>query len=289
MRPILEHLILDSKESFRLRKATHPAFFTPWHYHPEYEIILIIKSTGTRFVGDHIDSFAPGDLVFMGPSLPHVWKNDSCYLDADTNLIAQVLVIHFSTGFFDAHFGNLPEMVGVKSLFEKAKRGLKFYGDSAIELGKKIKTIDEHKGSKRLLLFMELLINMGESHETKELSSVGFINSYQSELENRMVTVYDYIMNNFTRSIKLKTVSEIANMAPTSFCRYFKTRTGKTYVQFLNEIRLGYVRKLLMEKDYSIQMAAMEAGYKNLSNFNTQFKKYTGETPSIYMKKQMKK
>lgn len=285
MKPILEHLVLDSKESFRLHNASHPAFFTPWHYHPEYEIILILKSTGTRFVGDHIENFEPGDLVLLGPSLPHVWTNDSIYLNGNTDLIAQVSVIHFGTGIFDTSFGDLPEMEMVRKLFEKAKRGIKFYGDSAIELGNKIKEIEKTKGAKRLMLFLELLIGMGESEEAKELSSVGFVDSYQSESEKRMVKVYEYIMNNFTKKIKLKAVSEIANMAPTAFCRYFKTRTGKTYVQFLNEIRLGYVRKLLIKNDYSIQMAAMEAGYQNLSNFNTQFKRYTGETPSAYMKK----
>lgn len=281
---MLEKIRINEEMSFRVQHGKDPYFYIPWHFHPEYELILILESTGTRFVGDHVGSFSAGDLVFLASNLPHVWQNDKKYLEENSNLSAHCMTIHFLDVFWEKEFTRLPEMQKLRAFFKKSRQGIAFHGKTREKLIKKMHQIDKAKGGKRLIEFIALLDIMANAEEIELLSSLGFIESYSQEDGERMNDIYKYIMNNFTSKIDLDEVAAAAHMSPTGFCRYFKKRTNKTFTKFLNEIRIGYACKLLIQGEYNIIRICYEAGFNNLSNFNEQFKKITGYTPSKYVK-----
>ncbi len=288
MQPILEKLVLSNEYSFKMHHAIHPHFITPWHYHPEHEIMLIEESKGMRFVGDHIESFNPGDLVFIGKNLPHYWRNDDLYYTNNINNKAHALVIQFSEEFWEYKLTQLPEAMVLRNLFNKVHKGIKFYGQTKIQLIKKIRQLENFLGFERFIAFCNILHQMATTKEYTLLSSDIFVHNYSCRTNKRLNKIFKYILENFTKKISLKEVASIANMSETNFCRYFKIRTHKSFITYLNEIRIGFACKLLTEKELSISQVCYESGFNNISNFNEQFKKHTGTTPSQYLKHHIK-
>jgi len=284
MKPILEVLSHSEESSFILHKPDHPYFFTPWHFHPEYEIILITESEGTRFVGDSIESFAPGDLVFMGPKLPHVWKNNKEYYGKISKKKAKAVVLQFLGKYWETEFVNLPEMKKVKELFKNAKQGIKFTGKTRNILIKQIHLISTLKGSERLIEFFRMINIMSKTKDQEMLSSTEFTKVENFQDGEKINKVFEYVFDNFNQKIELAKIAAIANMSQTGFCRYFKKRTNKPFSRFLNEIRIGYAKRLLKEDHQKIIQICYDCGFNNLSNFNEQFKKITNITPTQYQK-----
>ncbi|MFT3701754.1 MAG: AraC family transcriptional regulator [Agriterribacter sp.] len=282
MKPRQEKLILDLIYSFVVQKDVYPYYPTPWHYHPEYELVLVLKSTGQRTVGDSVERFSDGDLVFLGPNLPHAYQNDPVYYQKNSKLTAEAIVIHFKEDFLGKDFFNLPEMIYVNQLFDKARLGVKVLGDTRDKIADMMQEMHASTGHRRIILLLSIFEMLSVSNETRLLANSGFVQQSAVSADDRLAKVHEYIMENFKKDISLVDAAKVANMSVPSFCRFFKACTRKGFSTFLNEVRIGYARKLLLEDRYNIAQNCYESGFKNMSNFNRQFKKYTGESPSHY-------
>lgn len=274
--------------SFTIRNNKYPNFLKIWHYHPEFELVAILKSSGTRFIGDSIEQFNEGEIILIGKNLPHMWLNDKEYFAEDSTLEAQAIAIHFKEYFAGETFLNMPEMHSIRQLFENAQYGIKFSGDT-IYIINSIKKLDSLKGFDKTISFLKILNFLANHKDYKLLSSIGFVNSFKKTGKTNLAEVYEYIVKNFKSRISLEDVANIACMNPTAFSRVFKRVNRKTFSEYLNEVRIGYACKLLMEEKYNISEICFESGYNNISNFNRQFKKTTNYSPTEYVKKHLSK
>lgn len=284
MKPLYQDLPfpIDSHIHYYIEDLPH--FIVPWHYHPAIEIMYITRGIGTRFVGDCIEQYEEGDVCMIGPNLPHEWRNDDAYFDKESGLRATCICLFFKREIFDPNFIRLPEMNNIRDLIERSRRGLKFTGNSKLEIIRFIRSSVNDVGVRKVTNLLTLLELMATSTEYELLASVGFTNSVNSEDFERFNKVYKFLVKNFATSIRLEEVSTLVGLTPTAFCRYFKERTKKTFVEYLNEMRIGYSKKLLLENKMKISTISGEVGFPNLSNFISQFKKVTGMSPSQFQK-----
>ena len=260
-----------------------PFFLRAWHYHPELELVLSLKSTGTRFVGDSIKKFDEGDVVLIGKNLPHMWLNDKSYFKQDNDRVAEDIVIHFNKDFLGAEFLNSHEMKPISELLHTSRYGIKFSSpDKKILKGiRKLNKLDV--GFDRTLKFIQVLNLLANHAEYELLTSEGFINSFRQNQNENLDKTYEYIFENFAEPISLNDVAEIANMNPSAFSRFFKRVNRKTFSRYLNEVRIGYACKQLIENKSKIATICYESGYNNISNFNRQFRTIKQMSPSEYL------
>lgn len=269
--------------SFRLKEYDFKNFLKVWHYHPEVELILILESTGTRFIGDSIEKFGPGDVVLIGKNLPHLWLNDDIYFDEESTLRARCHGFHFHEHFLD-NISNIPEMQFVRKLFEEANRGIKFNIDDTDLFIENVETIYAESEGSKLIKVLEMLLKLATTKYFEYLASPGFVTSFERKKDDKIFRVYEYIRNNFRDQISLDKAAELANMESSSFSRYFKRVHKKTLTRYVNEIRIGYACKLLIEQKYNISQVCYRSGYNNVTHFNRKFKSFKGVTPSQYIK-----
>lgn len=284
MKLIIERLNKEAKSSFVLQKDVYPHYPTPWHYHPEYELVLVLKSSGEKIIGDHISSFTDGDLAFLGPFLPHVYHNSQIYYEENSNLTAEAIVIHFTKDFLGTHFFNIPEMETIVSFLEDSVMGFSITGKTRQLIARKMNDMLEMPGPVRIIELLTILHTLSETKDKKRLASPGFIQNFKASGSEQITKVCDFIMKNFAADLTLEQVAGIANMSPNAFCNFFKRRTRKTFVNFLNEVRVGYACKLLSADRLNITEVCYSSGFQNLSNFNRQFKRIVNKTPHQYRK-----
>ncbi len=282
MKPRHEKLMLEPKYSFVLQKDVYPYYPTPWHYHPEYELVLVVKSSGKRTVGNHEAPFSDGDLVLLGPNLPHSFQNDPEYYEGDPSLTAEAIVIHFTEDFLGGEFFKLPEMVRVSQLFAQAKFGLQVLGGTRQKVADIMQEMPGMSGHGRIIGLLTILEILSLSEEIRPLASRGFVQQYDVWGDDRITKVHKYIMKNFSSDISLADAAEVANMSIPAFCRFFKACTRKAFSVYLNETRVGYACKLLLEEKFNISQICYVSGFNNMSNFYRQFKKVTGKSPLQY-------
>ena len=279
-----EKLTKESEYSINILEVEVPCLDVPWHYHPETEIIYIEKSTGTRFVGDHSEPFQDGDIGMIGANLPHVWKSDAIYQKNIPGLVARVLVVHFNHEIFKSPLAVLPELKEINQLLFDSQFGIKFTDTARAEIEILMKAIIHTNGVQKLIKLLELLDVMSKTKERQLLASPGYSKIRKSADFDRFDKAHRYMIENFQQNISLNTVSDIIGMTPTSFCRYFKKHTKKSFHTVLNEIRVGHACKLLIENKMNISGICFESGFNNVSNFNEQFKKIKGITPGQYVR-----
>ncbi|MGB5942992.1 MAG: AraC family transcriptional regulator [Leeuwenhoekiella sp.] len=247
-----------------------------WHYHPEIELVYVNGGTGKRQVGSHISYYRNGELILIGSNLPHCGFTDSLYeFDRET-------VIQIPLNFLGDQFFNVPEVRGIKNLFERAKMGIIFQGEAKREIGNKIEALDDKNHFERLLGLLEILKMLEDTDQYTVLNAQGFILETELQDNNRINVVFNFVKEEFKRHISLEEIAELVSMTVPAFCRYFKKITAKTFTQFVNEYRLVHAAKLLHERQMSITDICFESGFNNFSHFNKQFKKFTGKTPSTY-------
>ena len=286
MIPSLKKVKAGINEMFEVLYVNDSHFFSYWHYHPEYEIMLIQKSSGTQYVGDNVCPFSEGDIVFLGPNIPHIFRNPPEYFDPKSKKKAKATVLYFSEKIVNSDFFDLPEMQSIKKLLAQSKNGIKIHDDSKAKVATKFLRCVKSTNEERIINFLALLQFIASEAKFKTLSSSGFMNHTDDKDLNRLNDVFDHILNNFHENINLTTVAEIANMSPTAFCRFFKKHTNKTMVTFLNEIRIGHACKLLIEdENMNSSQICFECGYNNLTNFIIQFKNLKGVSPLNYRQK----
>ncbi len=288
MKPQLLKVTNEPTHSFSVRQDMYPYINNLWHYHPEVELIHIRKGSGTQFIGDNIKRFTEGDIVLVGAHLPHYWRYDDMYFQQDTHLSADAAVIHFAENFWGDTFLNLPESKPVKNLLEKAKRGIYISGNTAHLVAALIKKMIGSEGMPRIGILLEVLSAIAGCTELVFLSSIGFRHDFDDLENERINAIYEYSLANFRNKIQLKQIADIARISENSFCRYFKSRTRKTYSQFLIELRVGDACKLLIENKLSIKQICFECGFKNLVGFHKYFKLITGKSPLSYQREYIK-
>jgi AraC-like DNA-binding protein len=282
MKPIFQKLAPSASHSIIYKGSPH--FIIPWHFHPEIEILYVLKSSGKCYIGDSINNFAEGDICIIGENVPHWWKGNNSPSGTRETLNPKALVIQFNKEIFDSNVFSLPEMSNVIKLLHRSRRGMMFSGKSRKKLGCQVEKIFRLSGVKKITELMLLLDRMASSDEYKYLSSVGYSDIVNTFEFYRFNKVHEFIINNYTREIKLEEAANAANMCTTSFCRYFKKHTGKTFFSFLNEFRIGHACKLLQEENMTVSRACIQSGFNNLSHFNKQFRKIINHTPSEYQK-----
>jgi AraC-like DNA-binding protein len=277
MKPLIEKLPLSGDTSFVARTHRTPLFEVPWHQHLEYELILFIEGAGMSFIGNYVGEFEPGDVFFLGSNLPHTFQKGR------EDLIVSAVVVHFREDFWGSELLQLPESKLIRKLLKTSAQGLKFSGKTKELLGKMILALEKEKGFRRIITLLDCLLLMSETDEYSTVSTQE-IKELNSKDRDRIDRIFQYTMENFRQPIQLTALAEIAGMTIPAFCSYFKKRTRKTYIDFVNEIRVGNACKLLLTTEQSISDICYNSGYNSVANFNRQFLKIKGLTPSAYRK-----
>ena len=284
MKPQLLKVPKGLHQSFSIRRDVVLYFYNRWHYHPEIELVHIEQGSGTQFVGDNIQNFQSGDLLLIGPNLPHYWRCDEKYFKGDSQLYAQATVLHFSADLSGETFRTLPENKAISELLDKAKWGMKLLGKENQQIKTLLQNLLDQVEGNPIISLLQILETLANSHDIKLLSNSHYQEEYDQHDEDRINQIYKYSLSNFQQKITIEEIAGIANISPNSFCRYFKSRSRKTYSQFLLELRIGHACKLLIDGKLSVAQICFESGFNNFANFNRYFKLHTGKSPLQYQK-----
>jgi AraC-like DNA-binding protein len=284
MLPVFQKIEANINHSFYLEHMEFQHFPNPLQFHPEIEILLVIKGTGTRFIGDSVERFGPGDLVMIGQNVPHVWYSDEKGASETHNHNSEIIFILFKMEIFGDQFWEMPESQSVHKLIKRSQRGIKVNGKSLERITLLMKLIAKSDGLERITLLLSILETMAKQKEYQYLASPIAQYTINETDSNRLNNVYKYVNNNYYNEIKLENVARIANLSTPAFCRYFKERTNKTFIKFLNEIRISHACRLLVEEELSVANIGYTCGYSNVSYFIKKFKNITGLTPLNYRK-----
>ncbi len=285
MKIMREQVTFPPRTMLKVKWDDFPHFTYPWHFHSEFEIVYILKSTGKRYVADSIEPFGDGDITLLGSNLPHFWKSEGT--DGEDNRV-NAIVVQFHKDFFREEINTYPEFHRINELLKRAKRGINFTKPESDKIGRLLKRLLNLSGLERMLYFIKLMDAMARTENYKLLASKGYQLEEHKELNSRLDKIMHFINTNYQRKISQDEVATRIGMTTTAFCRYFKEKTGKGFIYFVNEMRIGYACKLLIENHLSISQICFECGFNNLSNFNRMFKRQTSFTPGEYQQQFIK-
>jgi AraC-like DNA-binding protein len=224
-------------------------------------------------------------MLLLGPYLPHYMRNDEEYYQGISDLRIRAIVIHFSEDFCGKGFFDIPEMANVKKMLLKSSLGLKISGDTQRKLALSMEKLLATSNYERLRILLDILNEIANSQEVTSLSSVGYNKFSPHEDTTRIDKVFEYILQNYTKDVTLQEIADNINMSVSAFCKFYKKRTGKTFTQTLNEIRVGHACKLFIERGLSVSEVCYQSGFNNLSYFHRNFKKITNFAPLEYRKR----
>jgi AraC-like DNA-binding protein len=284
MKPLLQEVAPVARGSVFVKEIKTYDLNDQFHFHNLYEIALIIRGSGKRIVGDSIEYFTDGDLVCIGPYLPHASYMDKVYTSSGGKKEVHALVIYFHPDWFDESVLKTTDFIKYTKLVRKLERGIKVLGHTRKKIAGALLKLQYTKGFERIVRLLDILDCLSRSREQAFLASESYSNSYNKNDVERLSNVYKYIMENFTQVVKLDEVAAIANMTPTSFSKYFKYKTGKNFSNFVNEVRIGQACKLFYNEDLTASEVCYTCGFNNLTNFNKNFKYFTKMTPTEYRK-----
>lgn len=285
MKPHFHKVPRTSDNSFSFRYDRKPNFETLWHFHPELELHYIVKGQGTQYIGDTISSFSDGDLIFLGENLPHTWRCSEKYFQGNPAVEVEAFVLQFLPTCFGKDFLQLPETQCISSLYEKAKKGMVIQGEAKEKIIHFLNRNLVATNFERIIHLLEILKTISSTTEYETISP-GYANNHliDSSEMHKLEKIYTYVFAHYMEEISLESIAAIANLSVSSFCRYFKTMTNKTFFEFLIEIRISNVCSALIEDKLPIEVICYECGFNNVSNFYRHFKKVTGMTPFAYKK-----
>ncbi|MGB5370402.1 MAG: AraC family transcriptional regulator [Flavobacteriaceae bacterium] len=276
---VFEKIHIPNKHSFISRKLPLKSNDNV-HSHKNFELNFIASGSGRRIVGDNISGFEKGDFVLMGPDLPHCWE----VFESGNTQSPFCIVTHFSEDIVNSDFFNMPELEGVVNLLKQSERGLRFKVENYDLIFRALEKMTRLEG---LEYYIEMLkvFNLLLHIKDREILSdpIDHTAVFSKNLE-KVNMVYAYVFQNVQEGVKLENAAALLNMAPSSFCRFFKKKTDLTFMEYVKRVRVGIAAKLLAETDKRITQICFESGYNNLANFNHYFKKILGQTPSDYRK-----
>ena len=277
MKTEYENITPDRGSSFKVLhwRSHEDRFF--WHQHPEYEIVYIHKGSGKRHIGQHLSHFEEGELMFIGPNVPHL------NFGYGANYEHEEIVVQLRDTFLGESFLQSPELQDINRLFELSKKGLNFFGETRQEVANLMLTLPQLSHFERLIQLLIILQKLATSKEYNLLKINGISYEHSHREEARIRQIYGYVEQHYQREIDVQTVADLANLTVPSFCRYFKKITQMTFTDFVNEYRIKQASKLLVQKQ-SVTDVCYRSGFNNLSHFTKTFKAVTGKTPREYKK-----
>ena len=278
--PRLRKVELDFGSSIRYSRFTehNPDVKAYWHYHPEVELVYIGQGYGNRYVGNHISKFEQGDLILMGPNIPHFGY------EFGFQGVHEEVVVQFNNKIITNSIEILPELTLINELVNKAKSGISFYGEAKDFVGQELIKMEKQNPFDRLQTLFQVLQYLAKCKEYNVLNADGVTLIIKNQNEDRINKVFQHVKENYDTEIPLNEISKIALMTVPAFCRYFKKHTKKTFIEFVNDFRIRQAIRLLAQGDKSISEISNQVGFNNFSHFNKQFKRVTGESPSQYKK-----
>ena len=278
MKAKLENISADKGSSFRILLTPNLNDLFYWHFHPEYEIVYVEAEQGFRHIGDHISKYEGSDIALIGPNIPHL------NFDYGSKTTVDTVVVQMKDNFLGSEFFSLPEITSINNLFERARSGLAFYGGTKKLAGQKLKALHLLPHFEQLVSLLQILNLLANSDEVEQLKVRPIASVSVFKEQQRLQKIYHFIEANYQDNIDVNDVAKLCHLTTAAFCRYFKKSTHYTFTDFLNYFRINQSKKSLMQNK-SITEACYESGFENLSYFNKVFKKFTGENPSSFKKK----
>jgi AraC-like DNA-binding protein len=276
MKAVFEQISPGLRSSFIHKYLELPAFDSPYHFHPAYELTWICRGTGIRYVGRTAQTFVDGDLVFLGANLPHCWINQG------QEGLVSAHVIQFEENFLGRDFFSIPEMSLVKKLFERAKSGLLVEGSAKKQIQEKILCLENSDPAERISALLDMLILLSFSEQVQPLDVVSSKLTHDLPETSRFNRVMSFLIENFKNDIQLEQIAAIAHLSPTSFCRYFKGMMQKTFMEVVLDFRIQHACQQFLNTELPVSRIAMDSGFEDLPYFNREFKKMTGTNPLAY-------
>ena len=275
MKPFLKKV--PSGSSSAISFAQSEAEFPLWHYHPEYELTLMIGSCGQRLVGDDVAEYGPGDLVLLGPNLPHSWRPGTAKMGAGYK---GCVVLQFRHDFLGEHLFKLREMSGVARLLRSSMQGLAFgHTPTGRKVSQELLLVPAFSPAERLATLLSILVNLAAESDARRLSTVKVMPVCRVADQQRLDIIFRYLHTHFHEEIDFADLARELRVDQTSLCRFFKRATGRTMTVYVNELRVGAAAELLMDTDESVLDIGFRVGFGNYSNFNRQFKRIKGLGP----------
>lgn len=278
MKLALEQISPDVDSSFHLLLTPHLSDVFLWHYHPEYEIVYIEGTNGTRHVGDHISRYEGSDLVFIGPNIPHL------NFDYGVKTDHEKVVVQLKENFLGDAFWQAPEFAAIMRLFERARSGISFYGQTKQVVGERLRQLADLPPFERLMMLLSIFQQLATSSDYTPLHGEAVASAYNLKEQQRLKRVNQFIADQYFRKIEITEVAALANLTEAAFCRYFKRMTRLTFTQFLNQYRVNQAQKLLL-LDNTVTETCFACGFESLSYFNKIFRRVTGENPLEFKKR----
>ena len=273
-------------QSFLVRRFGNAAFDAPYHFHPEYELTCIVKGTGKRYIGNHMDDFTAGDLVLLGPNLPHCWKLEP---GKEVQTDASAIVVQFDEGFLGGGFFDKNELKHIKKLFQKSGSGICYNLATRDAVNKSLLALIKEKDSFRLLIgLLEILQRLALSAEFVLLDQNRVVAQRSLVDQERINPVFAYLVENYRGQVSLDAAADVANMTTNAFCKYFKKITRKTFMETIIEYRLNYAIQQLVQTDKPISEISFDSGFGDVSHFYKMFKSKMHLSPLNYRKKFMR-
>ncbi|GGP20807.1 helix-turn-helix domain-containing protein [Silvimonas iriomotensis] len=278
MKPQREHVTVPDGASWALLWRELPNLPFEWHYHPEFELTLTVNAAGQRYIGDHLGDFADGDLVLVGPNLPHTWSAQ-CALDESRPVLA--VVVWFSRDWVDRLVAGLPELAPIRRLADQAGRALQFSAAVTARVRPRLMQMDALDAARRLPLLLDILLELARDVGAQPLSAAAATLDSQAS-RDRLGKVLDLMHQRFAEPLTVEELAARVALSVGAFHRFFKRHTGKTVTAYLTQLRVGHACQLLIQSDKPIGMVAEAAGYRNLAHFNRQFLAAKGVTPRLF-------
>ncbi len=269
----------NNNRSFLCYEVKLPSFDFFWHYHPEYELTYILRGNGKRLVGDSYENFYEGDLVLLGPSLPHTW-----FTEKTSKENYRAIVIQFSLNFIEPML-QYTEMADIRKLLKKADKGLRFSTQKSKELSVHLYQILHNKGVDSITSLLLLLQKLSNSR-TISLATPGFRPIKGNQNQQRINIVFQYVQQQFKNGISLREAASLIHLSQSAFCKFFKRISGKTFSDYVNDIRIAHACQLLIESDMLIEQIAYESGFDSLTYFNRIFLKKKETKPGSFRKRE---
>lgn len=273
---------IEGQKKIWVKQVRKPRFDHPLHFHNLCELVWIEKGHGKLIIGDFIGSFEEGEVILKAPELPHLWKSDAVFYEKNTRLATHATSIYFPLDLIMHITDDVNNIRQYEDLMLRAQRGLRITGSSRREIIKQIINITKSSGFTQISFFLKTIDLLMTTNDCISLASVNYQRSTDDNDIQRFNSVYEHLLHNFYQVITLKEVADICNMSPNAFCRFFKKKTQKTFIQFLNEIRIGHACKLLADGDQTLKMICYACGYNNPVSFFSAFRQVKHMTPNGY-------
>ena len=278
MKVAYHQVVQPSDTSFRVlevRGSNHPC---SWHFHPEFQLGLLLSGSGHRIVGDDIAPIAAGDLSLLGPNLPHVWQFEKKRTASNVHAI----IVYFREDSLGADFFQHPEASAIRRLLKRCSTGIAVKGRTRREVSNKMQELVKHSGFQRIIDLLDILHRLSVSEELLPICSAGFTAQLPDVEGERLQRVCAYIQDHIAEPIKRDDAAATANLSPGAFSRFFKARTGKTFHEFVNELRVGRACRLLSEHEMNVTEVAFACGFSNVASFNRTFRREKNQSPTAF-------